>query len=199
MKNYTNIIIVFLLTFGVISCDDKNELDPIEEVTTPKVALTAGSADFSNYVAIGTSFTAGFTDGALFKAGQTNSFPNILANKFAKAGGGTFNQPLMKDNIGGLLLLGNKIQEPRLYFNGTAPTSLSETPTTEANDILKGSFNNLGIPGAKSFHLVAEGYGNVANLSKNLANPYFVRMASKPNATVFRRCCGTKAYLFYPF
>ena len=52
-------------------------------MTEPEVvlpALTAGTADFSNYVALGASFTAGFTDGALFNAAQENSFPNIISN-----------------------------------------------------------------------------------------------------------------------
>jgi hypothetical protein len=43
---------------------------------------------------------------------------------------------------------------------------------------------NLGVPGAKSFHLVANGYGNPAGISFKTANPYFVRFASSPTATV---------------
>ena len=43
----------------------------------------------------------------------------------------------------------------------------------------------MGVPGAKSFHLLAPGYGNIANLSLGLANPYFVRMTgATPNASV---------------
>lgn len=183
MKNYIYTIGT-LLTLGFISCDVNNELDEIPAVVVPEVALTAGSADFSNYVAIGASFTAGFTDNAMFVAAQTNSFPNILSSKFANAGGGTFNQPLMNDNIGGLLLGGNLIAGPRLYFDGAGPASLPATPTTETSTILSGPFNNLGVPGAKSFHLLAPGYGSVANVPLGLANPYYARMASNSNATV---------------
>ncbi len=146
--------------------------------------LTTGSADFSKYVAVGASFTSGFTDGALFKAAQENTFPNILSKKFAMAGGGDFKQPLMNDNFGGLLLGGSIIQPPRLYLNGVVPTRLTDNPTTEVSDIQTGPFNNMGVPGAKSFHLGVNGYGNVVGVATGLANPYFVRMASSPNASI---------------
>jgi hypothetical protein len=42
----------------------------------------------------------------------------------------------------------------------------------------------MGVGGAKSFHFVAPGYGNLAGVPLGLANPYFARMASSPNATV---------------
>ena len=69
-----------LLAFGLLSC----ESDDMTDNTTPSgvVPLTTGDADFSNYVSIGASFTAGFTDGALFKAAQTNSFPNIFLSSY---------------------------------------------------------------------------------------------------------------------
>src|SRR5690606_19200747 len=43
---------------------------------------------------------------------------------------------------------------------------------------------NMGVPGAKSFHLVAPGYGNPAGIAAGMANPYFARFASSDNATV---------------
>lgn len=183
MKNY-KYIGLFLLSLGFVSCDVDNELDAIPAEEQVVVELNAGGLDFSKYVAVGASFTAGFTDNALFKAAQENSFPNILATKFKAVGGGDFMQPLMNDNIGGLLLGGNVIQGPRLYFDGAGPAGLSATPTTEVTTSVSGSLNNFGIPGAKSFHLMAPGYGNVAGVALSLANPYFARMASSPNATV---------------
>jgi len=171
---------LLLIFVGFIACDDY-EYDLPDVVT---VELDAGSADFSKYVSVGNSLTAGFTDGALFKAGQNNSLPNILAQKMALVGGGDFVQPFTNDNIGGLLLGGNKIQNQRLYFDGAGPVLIDADPTTEITNILSGSFNNMGVPGAKSFHLLANGYGNVAGVATGQANPYFVRMASSPNASV---------------
>ena len=42
----------------------------------------------------------------------------------------------------------------------------------------------MGVPGAKSYHLVAPGYGNVAGVAIGAANPYYARFASSPSATV---------------
>ena len=139
---------------------------------------------------LGNSLTAGYTDNALFIAGQQTSFPNILSQKFALVGGGNFSQPLMNDNIGGFLFGGvpNPNFPPRLYFDldTSSPTVLPATPTTDVFAPTTGPQNNMGIPGARSFHLLFDGYGNPANLAPPTptANPYFVRMASAPNATV---------------
>lgn len=183
MTSNLKYIWLFVLLIGFVSCEETESPIPEQEVLPE---LTSGSADFSNYVAVGASFTAGFTDGALFKAGQENSFPNILSQQFAKVGGGEFTQPLMNDNIGGLLIGGmaNPQFQPRLFFNGAAPQRLPATPTTEGTANLGGTFNNMGVPGAKSFHLLFDGYGNPGNLALGLANPYYVRMASSPTATV---------------
>ena len=54
-----------------------------------------GSADFSTFVALGDSLTAGYADSALYRHGQENSFPAIMAQQFVSVGGGAFNQPLM--------------------------------------------------------------------------------------------------------
>ena len=175
MKNY-KYIGLFLLSLGFISCDVNNTLEAIPEVVVPEVVLNAGGLDFSTYVAVGASFTAGYTDGAMFKAAQENSFPNILATKFKAVGGGDFIQPLMNDNIGGLLFNGTVVAPPRFYFNGSGPERLNATPTTELTTVLSGPFNNFGVSGAKSFHLGIAGYGAL--------NPYFRRMASSPGATV---------------
>ncbi|SDR80354.1 hypothetical protein SAMN04515667_0711 [Formosa sp. Hel1_31_208] len=191
-------ILLSAVLIGFTACNDEEDFD----MTAPEVVLpelTAGSADFSNYVAVGASFTAGFSDNALFIATQENSFPNLLAKQFAKVGGGDFTQPLMNDNIGGFLFGGSPMQDgsfgPRLYFYndpdpsddfdsgpyplGVVPDELDftpELPTTEALNNLGGIFNNIGVPGAKSFHGPLNGYGAF--------NPYFGRMASSPTASM---------------
>lgn len=175
----TKYIWLLLVFIGFTACNTDETVIIIEDVP-----LTSGSADFSSFVTLGASFTAGFSDGALFIASQENSFPNILSEQFANIGGGDLSQPLMNDNIGGLLFGGVQIQEPRLIFDGTGPVRLDADPTTEVTNILAGPFNNMGVPGAKSFHLLAPGYGNVAGVPTGQANPYFARMASNPNATM---------------
>ncbi|MBT8261784.1 MAG: G-D-S-L family lipolytic protein [Bacteroidia bacterium] len=167
--------------FLFASCEN-DDIPVVEEEEV--IPLVAGSANVANYVSIGNSLTAGLTDGALFILGQENSFPNLLAQKFAMIGGGDFTQPLMNDNIGGLLLGGVQIQNPRLYFDGAGPALVNQTPTTEVSNIQAGPYNNMGVPGAKSFHLLANGYGSIGGVQTGQANPYFVRMASNPNASM---------------
>jgi hypothetical protein len=186
IQKYMNIKYLGLLTIllGFTACDDVILDDGLSVSAVELETLDVGDVDFSNYVAVGASFTAGFTDNALFIASQENSFPNLLSKQFSKGNGGEFVQPLMSDNKGGLLLGGNLITNPRLYFNGAGPAVLDATPTTEVTNVLAGGFNNYGVPGAKSFHFVAPGYGNVAGVAGGLANPYFARMASSGTTTV---------------
>src|ERR1035437_1619260 len=86
-------IVFFILSLALLSaCKQK-----INEFNADK-----GSADFTKYVSIGNSLTAGYADGALYKSGQENSYPNILAKQFTTVGGGAFIQPLIEteDGIG---------------------------------------------------------------------------------------------------
>jgi len=191
MKNI-KYIALSLLTLGMLTCEN-DTLEDLRNRGNDNVVLpdlTAGSADFSNYVAVGASFTAGYADGSVFIASQENSFPNIIANKFANIGGGTFTQPWVSDNFGGLAAGGTRIADPRLVFGGAGPVPLESVigPVTVGTDIVlnnpTGPFNNLGVPGAKSFHLVAPGYGNISNFPA-AANPYAVRLTGNaPNATM---------------
>ncbi|TYA70193.1 SGNH/GDSL hydrolase family protein [Seonamhaeicola marinus] len=188
----TKYIFLILILIGFTACNEPEDVLKdfnIEPEGAPELPeLTANGVDFSKYVAVGASFTAGFTDNALFKASQANSFPNLLSQKFAMIGGGEFKQPLMNDNFGGLAANGTRIAEPRLVFFN-APTSLESVigPVTVTTDIVlnnpTGPFNNLGVPGAKSFHLLSNTYGDLAGVGV-YSNPYFVRMASSPSSSI---------------
>ncbi|MBP2831344.1 G-D-S-L family lipolytic protein [Aquimarina sp. U1-2] len=198
-------ILLSLITIGFMSCENdtledlrnRGQEEPVELET-----FTQGSADFSTYVSLGNSLTAGFADGTLYKIAQENSTPSILAQQFAALGnGGTFTQPLMNDNVGGLLAGGTQLPGfgPRLALNldpnlprptpvplqSLVPSAVSTTDIVLNNPT--GPFNNLGVPGAKSFHLLAPGYGDVNGVFANppTANPYFVRMTgTTPNTSV---------------
>ncbi|QAA81908.1 G-D-S-L family lipolytic protein [Aequorivita sp. H23M31] len=183
MKNILKYSFAFLVV-GLIGCEPE-----FENPVTDDGFYNSGTADLSKFVAVGNSLTAGYSSGALYISGQKNSYPNIMAEQFEFAGGGEFTQPLMNDNLGGLLLNGMQIAENRFVLSVDAngnpgPVRLEGTPTTDITNKLSGPFNNMGVPGAKSFHLVAPGYGNVAGVPMGAANPYFVRFASSENATV---------------
>ena len=175
IKNFKWLLLVSL---SFVACNNDDDLTVVEE------PVSSGTASFTKYVALGDSFAAGYSDGALFKKGQEGSYVNILAQQFATAGGGDFKTPFTSDNFGGLLLGGNVIAGVRLYFNRAAPVPVTGTPTTEVTTKITGPFNNLGVPGAKSYHLVAPGYGNVAGVASGAANPYFARFATASGTTV---------------
>lgn len=178
IKNFKWLLLVSL-TFVACNSDDEPFVDPNSTDGTP---LTSGTADFSKYVALGDSFAAGFSDGALFKTGQSNSYPNIMATQFALVGSGDFKTPFMSDEIGGFSIGGVQIAQfgPRLYLdnstNPPTPRAVTGISGTEISAQIQGPFNNLGIPGAKAIHLAFSGYAS--------ANPYFGRMASSTSATV---------------
>lgn len=191
MKYIWTLVVLFVFA----GCEDGK----YEKEVEPPIEVVSGAADFTRYVSVGNSLTAGLADGAVFIAGQTNAFPNLLSEKMALAGGGEFTQPWMDDNVGGLLLGGNPIPGPfgpRLYFDGAGLSVLPQTPTTDVTNIKPGPYNNMGVPGAKSFHLLAPGYGNIGNLALGLANPYFVRMASSPNASVIEDALAANPTFF---
>ena len=151
---------------------------------------SSGDADFSNYVALGNSLTAGFMNGELYETGQQNSFPKMLAEKFQTAGGGEFKQPLMTDDAG----FGNRkvldYYVDCLDSTSLAPVPYPEAPSSEnfASIAEEGPFNNMGVPGAKSFHLLGPGYGQ--------ANPYFGRFMSSPTTTVLQDAMANQPTFF---
>jgi len=188
MKN--KFIYLAVLAAGFASCEPEFE----NEVSAN---YTSGDADFTSYVAVGNSLTAGYMDGTVSRVGQTYSFPNLLAQKFALVGGGEFTQPSYAEdvnNLGGLMLGGMPIEfltgynefRTRLVIDASQgrPENIVGTSTIEVSNINEGPYNNMGVPGAKSFHLGVPNYGNIAGVAIGASNPYFVRMASNPSATV---------------
>ena len=166
-----------LAVLSVTSCKTDFETDVAD------IAVTSGEADFSKYVALGNSLTSGYRDGTVYLDGQLESYPAMIAEQMQKAGGGTFTQPLVPDNIGGFANIpGFKGKLTLQVVNGALTPVYSTAVSTL--DRLTGTYNNMGVPGAKSFHLVANGYGNMAGLASGTANPYFVRFASSSTASV---------------
>ncbi len=189
----------FFLLVGTLFVSCIEDETPIDNTPDP-VVYTPGTADFSNFVAVGNSLTAGFSDNALFIDGQAASLPNMMASNFALVGGGSFDIPFMADNLGGLTLGGTPISGNRLFLaflpDGPAPTPVPGQGTTEVSTKLAGPFNNMGIPGAKSYELLAPGYGSVAGVAMGTANPYFARFSSSESATVIGDAAAQGASFF---
>ncbi len=155
------------------------------------VSITSGTADFSKYVAVGNSLTAGYSNGALYISGQKYAFPNILAQQFSLAGGGAFNIPYMVDE-NGLGVVGKDNLVTKRVLGGVTDckgvTSLSpvfagQPNLSNLNPIGSlGPYNNLGVPGAKSFHLLTPLFGRNP-LGTNPGNPFYFRIASNPGVS----------------
>ena len=187
MKIKYLLLSVFMLALW--SCET-DVVNPDEVYPDPYLDIDSGDADFSTYVAMGEGITAGMTDNSLFMAGQMNSYPNIMAGVMSMAGGGEFTQPYTNDNVGGMLVGGNQVWGPRLFFNGAGPATVSGNISNEATSTMPGPYNNMAFPFVNGIHMVAPGYGSLAGLAAGAANPWFVRSASSDGATVLGDAAG---------
>jgi len=185
MKLKYYIIILILAT--IASC--KPEID---EFTPEK-----GGADFTTYLAVGNSLSAGYADGALYKSGQENAYTNILAKQFKSVGGGDFKQPLMVDDFGvgfaGVLPVPKYVLGPSTDCNDVttlapirAPVQVD--PANLASVAASGPYNNIAVPGVKSFHFF---FDQLA-----LANPYYTRFAPDMNTPLINLTAGVDASFF---
>lgn len=160
--NYINIFSL-ICGFALIACEP--EIDNIP-------SASKGEADFSTYVAVGNSLTAGLSDGGLYREGQENSFPAILAMQFKELGGGEFNQPLLPEGNGsGYRTLTG------LNPDGT-PIMEVLPPDPNFTNKVEGDVHNLGIPGIRVLDITVQGYGSSPEEGKN---PYFYRITPEDN------------------
>ncbi len=129
-KNHLPILIFTIFSLLIFNCKKTTESES-----------NWGDADFTTFVAIGNSLTAGVADGALYEDSQKNSFPNLIA-KMAEVDN-KFEQPIM----GGNGFSFNE-EEGRLSLNiFTDPPSIDFLEAgTENNRNLNRVYNNLGIP-----------------------------------------------------
>ncbi|MCX6247899.1 MAG: hypothetical protein NTW10_09210 [Bacteroidetes bacterium] len=162
--------------------------------------VSSGTANFKKYISIGNSLVAGYADGALYTTGQKYSTPNLIAGQLQLAGSGAFVQPMVKSEYGVdfpgsayRLVLG-----PSTDCKGV--TSLGPVPLIGAKDPLLPNVgyavNNFGVPGAKSFHMLAPHYGDPALLALGKANPYFCRFAQTAASSVLQDAMAASATFF---
>lgn len=170
------------------------------EINTPKPSR--GSADFSRYIAVGNSLTAGYEDGGLSLAGQLVSYPALMAAQMQAVGGGPFYQPLFtadQANGSGYLQLTG--------FNTDGTPKISQVTTNLAirgsvaipgfgNTTLytkyTGDINNYGVPGIKLQQITFQPYGNL--------NGYFERMLpgnAPTNTTTYLDFVTAKPFTFF--
>lgn len=145
MKKHLRLTPILLLAAFVAGC--QGPCDSIDSITGPQ--LTSGAADFTRYVAAGTSISAGYQSGGIVDRHQMNSFPAIFARQIGKTvlqnGQGDFTFPSMgHDGFPKLLKI-------RKFSPLTINDSASVLGYPAANYTQSTSFQNLGVPGSIAF------------------------------------------------
>ncbi|MBI9037464.1 MAG: SGNH/GDSL hydrolase family protein [Bacteroidales bacterium] len=187
--------ILFILILAILfACEPK----------TDDFSPSKGSADFTSYIAIGNSLTAGYADGALYTSGQKYSFPNILANQLKTVGmEGEFKQPIINTENGVGVSGSSLVTKFILNYSTDCYGITSVGPVRAVKDpdqatlqaelftsvASQGPFNNIGIPSLKSIHVFAPNYGTL--------NPYYGRFAENPAADPVIDEFGKIDYTFF--
>jgi lysophospholipase L1-like esterase len=129
--------------------------------------LTQGTADFSTYLAIGNSLTAGYADGSLTVSGQLNSYPQRLYEQFQLVSTikTNFVQPLVTGNGG---YPGPKLVLAMTHSLCTTDSSLGPVNYSGPIDSLgsshfvstvnNGQINNIGVPGIRAVDYLVSNY-----------------------------------------
>ena len=174
--------LVLTILVGLVACTT-NDIDPNAGNT---VIPSKGSADFTKYVAVGNSLTAGYADGGLYRDSQLNSYPSILAGQFKSVGGGDFIQPLFTeaqaDGSGYIKLVQvPDTANPATLLNAlkqVAPGAIRGTNNQGGALYTKfsGANQNLGVPGIKMGDILSAGYGSPSG------NAYFERLLPDTDA-----------------
>lgn len=162
---FLSYILCFFFVALTNSCDLEMELPE----------ATPGTGNFARYIAVGSSFTAGYTGDGLNLDAQLNSYPNLLAQQFALVGGTDINQPYLPEGNGSGMyrLLGVTTDT----CNNITPNlqKTSPDPNWENNVSSNGPFHNLGIPNLK--------VGDLNNGIMSILNGYLKRVV--PSGTTY--------------
>lgn len=130
MNKIKFILFSLLLVVFLFGCEDRSDL-------TGPSAPSTGDANFSKFVSIGNSLTAGYQSSALYESAQNYSFGKMIADQVGTA----YVQPIISDpGIGGRIDAASI--DP--FATKTNPADAGK-PT---NLTYQGIYNNLGIPGA---------------------------------------------------
>jgi len=195
--------------------NDPSIICPQETPTPCPDGATAGDADFSKFVALGTSYTAGFQAGALFTEGQNNSLGQILATQFACVGGGVFNQPSINSEHGfNLLITPNPVQGTvlgrfRLQGEPPAPAPMISGMEAIPNPLInpgflysgdKAALNNFSVPTIFLRQIFTPAAGDWTNPNPAVGfTPFYARFASNPGTSTILTDAASKAPTFLFF
>ncbi len=165
MKTINKTILAFLFIGLILGCK------PEIEVPAP----SAGTAQFTEYLALGNSLTAGYSNGGLYLEVQEQSFPALIAHQLQEVNAGlSFSQPDMPAGNGsGYLQLKSLDLANQIFDFDVIP------PAADWTNKIPGTYHNLGIPGIRVRDITVNGYG--ANITQG--NPYFYRILGENEAS----------------
>lgn len=162
-----------------------------------------GDANFSKYIAIGNSLTAGYADGGLYLSGQINSFPNMIAQKMKRFGGGDFITPYFSEaqrNGSGYIRLKALINGQPVMETVTSDLAIRGFYENNPNKPLYFKYtgpeiNNLGVPGMRLDMASMPGLGTSAG------NPFFERLLPDGASpmTTYLSFATSRDYTFFSF
>jgi len=164
---------------------------PNVNVTTPP---TSGDAVFTNYMAIGCSFSSGYADSSLTVSGQLNSYPQRIFEQLAtiQSGNGAtgpFIQPLVTGDNGyptpkfvlgtlhncdGTTMMG-PIRNPQPLDSNGSWHFLSTTNN--------GQINNISVPYIRVADYTVAGYANINKYAKR----FYYNPAKRPLDELYSR------------
>lgn len=161
--------------------------DSIESINRP--TLTAGDADFSTYVSVGTSISAGTQSNGLVDRHQVRSFPAIFARQIGKtvlsSGTGDFTLPVVDfDGFPALLRVAS--------YSPLILTNAGRTTGNFINNAHPSSYRNMAVPFAIALDFVdsTHYYATVPPVNRTpLAQNFFTNIV-RHRGTIAQQALG---------
>ncbi|MBD3615183.1 MAG: hypothetical protein HUJ22_01325 [Gracilimonas sp.] len=195
LKQLSKLLLVIAIVFTGCEGQEESLIDDRLENNPPptetEVSGTQGATDFTKFITIGSSITAGYMDGALYNLGQGNSIAALMAAQLevaVESDGDTFDgfvQPNINSEAGyntvvsqpgGVILgrfkLDTNIPGPSPVVNGEAITAYT------GPDV-----HNFGVPGIQVGQLLTPATGGPADPGNPAFNPFYQRFASNPGSS----------------
>ncbi len=159
MKKLNKFLILSLLSLAALfyGCEDRSDL------TAPTV--NTGSVDFSRFVVVGNSLSAGYQNGTLYESSQKYSYGKLIADQV----GAKYEQPIISDPG-----TGDRLEISGFNADGTPNIVRNPNKGAPTNLNYPAPYNNLGIPGEwLPDALSATDSNNCITGQAGSPNPYF--------------------------
>lgn len=152
--------LVYSIILLVVACI--TGCKPDVDVDSPSL----GKLSFTQYIAIGDRYTAGYSNGGLYETAQKGSFPVLISAQFQQVNNFPFRVPLLRGNGSGFWYL-EKVKESTCEKDKLS-VLIKKNPEEsgwKSNISVESPFHNLGIP-----------YIHTEDLDSTKSNPFFERM-----------------------